>query len=269
MSLVDDPRALGAIAAAHALSEVYAAGGRPRSALSVVTLGLSQSGAEVREAVLAGALEVLGLAGAEHAGGRSVDDPEPKFGLAVRLDPERAVPDGGGRPGDVLFLSKPLGTGAIATAARHGTMDPRTLAVAVKLMSTLNAAAGERAIAAGATAITDVTEDGLLGRLHALARASGVRAELDAESVPALAAGAQLLRSGAGVSAPTRRNLASASERFAFFSPTVAEWRRLLLADATTSGGIIAAVAQSGAGSMPGHPIGRLVQGEPGTIAII
>jgi selenide,water dikinase len=174
-----------------------------------------------------------------------------------------------GAPGDVLFLSQPLGTGAIMTAAEHGAVDRRTVAVAVKVMDTPNDAARTQAAAAGASAMTEITGGGLLGDLHELALQSGVRAELDADHVPALAAAAALLRSGRGVSPRTRRNLERATERFAFFSPTVAEWRRLLLADATTSGGILAAVPSSGAGSMPGSPIGRIVEGAAGTIAII
>jgi selenide,water dikinase len=269
--VVDDPRAVGAIAAANALSDIYAMGGRPLSALSIVGFPLQQLGADVLESILRGALDVLGQAGTALVGGHSIDDPEPKFGLAVTgtVDPSRAIANSGGAAGDVLFLSKPLGTGAIVTAAKHDTVDPRTLAVAIKVMSTLNDTASRQALDAGTAAMTDVTGFGLLGHLHAIARESGVRAELQAEAVPSLAAGAKLLRSGRGVSAGTRRNLEWATEEFAFFSPTVPEWRKLLLADATTSGGILAAVPRSGAGSMPGAPIGRLVDGAPGTIAII
>jgi selenide,water dikinase len=269
--VVDDPRAFGAIAAANALSDVYAMGGRPLSALSIVGFPLEQLGAAVLGAILEGAIDVLGQAGAALVGGHSIDDPEPKFGLAITglVEPARAIRNSGGRAGDALYLSKPLGTGAIVTAAKHGTVDPRTLAVAVKVMTTLNDVASRQAIAAGASAMTDVTGFGLLGHLHGIARESGVRAELQADAVPALAAAAKLLRSGAGTSAGTRRNLEWATDQFAFFSPTVAEWRRLLMADATTSGGILAAVGAAGTGSMPGAPIGRLVDGAPGTIAIV
>jgi selenide,water dikinase len=268
--VVDDPRAFGAIAAANALSDVYAMGGRPLSALSIVGFPLERLGEAVLEEILAGAIEIVSSAGAALVGGHSIDDPEPKFGLAVTglVDPSRAVTNSGGQPGDVLFLSKPLGTGAIVTAAQHDEVEERTLSVAVKVMGTLNEAASRRAVEAGAHAMTDVSGFGLLGHLHTLALQSEVRAELDADAVPALAAGAGLLRSGQGISSGTRRNLEWATEQFAFFSPTVPEWRCLLLADATTSGGILAAVPEAGARALEGAPIGRLVEGQPGTIAI-
>lgn len=267
--IVDDPYDFGRIAATNALSDVYAMGGRPLSALNLVAFPLERLGAEVLGAVLAGGRDVLAAAGALLVGGHSIDDPEPKYGLAVTgtVHPDEVLTNAGGRVGDELVLSKPLGLGAVATAVKRGVAGDGALAAAVVVMTTLNDAAAEAARAAGAHALTDVTGFGLLGHLHELALASGLAAEVDAAAVPALAGVEALLEGDEAVSGGSRRNRAHA-ETFTVFDAAVPEWRRWLLADAQTSGGLLAAVPAEAVGSMAGTRIGRLTAGAAGEIVV-
>lgn len=266
--VVDDPIDFGAIAAANALSDVYAMGGRPISALSIVAFPLEQLGGAVLRAVMEGALATLGEAGVPLVGGHSIDDSEPKFGLAVTglVDPAHILSNDGARPGDVLVLTKPLGTGAVVTHAQRSGAD-ETLAAAVAVMRTLNDAAGRQAQAAGARAATDVTGFGLLGHVHGLARASGVSVVLDAGTVPVVDGAAALLADGEGISGGTRRN-AEWAQSFTTFAPSVPAWRRWLLADATTSGGLVVALDRAVAGAVAGAVIGRVLDGPAGTIGV-
>jgi len=269
--LVDDPYDFGRIAAANALSDVYAMGATPLSALNLVAFPLARLGGDVLREVLRGGLDVCAAAGALLAGGHSIDDAEPKYGLAVTgvVDPARIVTNAGGRSGDVLVLSKPLGVGAVVTARKHGVRDDALLARAVEAMTELNADAAATAVELGAHAMTDVTGFGLLGHLHHLCRESGLAAEIDAAAVPALAGVDELLADEAvDVSGGSRRNAAWA-ESFAAFEPGVAPWRRRLVTDATTSGGLLIAVAPEAARSaLPGPVIGRLATGPAGEIVV-
>jgi len=268
--LVDDPYDFGRIAAANALSDVYAMGGTPLSALNVVAFPLELLGAEVLSSILRGGADVVREAGAMLAGGHSIKDDEPKYGLAVTgvVDPRRVVTNAGGRAGDALVLTKPLGVGAVVTARKRGAADDHLLARAVATMTQLNAEAMEAALAAGVHAMTDVTGFGLLGHLHNVCRESGMAAEIDAEAVPHLAGVEELLgEDEAGVSGGSRRN-AGWAEEFARFAPAVAGWRRRLVTDATTSGGLLAAVPAEAADRLPGPVIGRLVAGAAGTISV-
>jgi len=267
--LVDDPFDFGRIAAANALSDVYAMGGRPVTAMNVVAFPLKQLGGDVLREILRGGLEVVAEAGAALVGGHSIDDPEPKYGLAVTgvVDPGAMVTNAGGRPGDVLVLTKPLGVGAIVTARKRGAADDDVLAEAVEVMTTLNAAASAAAIEAGAHAMTDVTGFGLLGHLHGLARESGLAAEVVAADVPAIDGVEDLLGDDAAVSGGSRRN-GEYADGFTTYAPDVPAWRRRLICDATTSGGLLVAVDPSRAGLVPGPVVGRLVAGEPGAIAV-
>jgi selenide,water dikinase len=267
--IVDDPYDFGRIAAANALSDVYAMGGRPLSVLNLVAFPLERLGAEVLGAILRGGQDVVAEAGAMVVGGHSIDDPEPKFGLAVTgtVHPDRVLTNAGGEAGDALVLTKPLGVGAVSTALKRGAAGPEHLAAAVEVMVRLNAAASEAAIAAGAHGMTDVTGFGLLVHLHELALASGVAAEVDADAVPALPGVEDLLRGEDAVSGGSRRNRAHAEE-FASFADGVPEWRRRLVTDATTSGGLLVAVPADRAAEIPGAVVGRLVPGTPGTLAV-
>jgi selenide,water dikinase len=267
--IVDDPYAFGAIAAANALSDVYAMGGTPLSALSILAFPLERLGGEILKSILDGALDVLGEAQTPLVGGHSIEDPEPKFGLAVTgtIDPGHMLVNTGGRDGDALVLTKPLGTGAIATMAKHGEVPPELLARAVEVMSTLNRTASACALQAGAHAATDVTGFGLLGHLHAIARESGLCAQVRAEAVPVLPGVEQLLAREQAISGGTRR-VAEWAATFTNFSPDVAQWRRWLLADATTSGGLIVAVPADRASEVPGHVFGTLTGGPAGIIDV-
>lgn len=267
--VVDDPAGFGAIAAANALSDVYAMGGRPISALSLVGFPLQQLGGGVLRSIMQGAIDTLQEADVALVGGHSIDDPEPKFGLAVTgtVDPERVLRNGGARAGDRIVLTKPLGTGAIATEAQRGRADPPMLAEAVQVMRRLNAAASLEALAADARAATDVTGFGLLGHLHGMARESGVAIVVEADAVPALAGAQQLLAAEAGISGGTRRN-AAWTESFARFDGRVPDWQRWLLNDATTSGGLAVAVPDGREADVTGAVIGRVIEGPAGTIHV-
>ncbi|HEU4977518.1 MAG TPA: selenide, water dikinase SelD [Solirubrobacteraceae bacterium] len=268
--IVDDPYDFGRIAAANALSDVYAMGGRPLTALNVVAFPLERLGGDVLREVLRGGLDVLTGAGAVLAGGHSIDDPEPKYGLAVTgvVDPARVVTNAGGRPGDELVLTKPLGVGAITTARKRGAADDALLAAAVEVMAALNAEASAAALAAGVHAMTDVTGFGLLGHLHGLARESGLAAEIDAAAVPHVEGVDALLAGGEeAVSGGSARN-AEYAAAFTEFAADVPAWRRRLLADATTSGGLLAALPPGRAADVPGVLVGRLADGPAGAVFV-
>jgi selenide, water dikinase len=267
--LVDDPYDFGRIAAANALSDVYAMGGRPVTAMNVVAFPLERLGEEVLREILRGGLEVVTDAGASLVGGHSIDDPEPKYGLAVTgvVDPAAMITNAGGREGDALVLTKPLGVGAIVTARKRGVLSDDLLAAAVAVMTALNGDASAAALGAGAHAMTDVTGFGLLGHLHGVARESGLAAEVVAAAVPAIGGVRALLADAAAVSGGSRRN-AEYAAGFTTFADDVPDWRRRLVTDATTSGGLLVAVDPQRAGLVPGPVVGRLVAGEPGTIAV-
>lgn len=268
--LVDDPYDFGRIAAANALSDVYAMGGTPLTALNVVAFPLELLGADVLSEILRGGLAVAAEAGVSVVGGHSVKDDEPKYGMAVTgtVDPARMLTNAGGRAGDALVLTKPLGVGAIVAARKRGEADDALLARAVEVMTTLNAAAGQAAVAARAHAATDVTGFGLLGHLHNLGRESGLAAEVDAGAVPAIEGVEALLRSEAGASGGSKRNLAWA-ESFTTFAADLEPWRQALVTDATTSGGLLVALPPERASEVPGAVVGRLVDGDAGTISVL
>ncbi len=267
--IVDDPYDFGRIAAANALSDVYAMGGTPLTALNLVAFPLDRLGGEMLAEILRGGLHAATAAGCTVVGGHSIDDPEPKYGMAVTgtLDTGRMLTNDRARPGDALVLTKPLGVGAIATARKRGEAGDAMLAAAVATMSELNAAASVAALRAGAVAATDVTGFGLLGHLHSMALHSGVAAELDAHALPVLDGAAELLASGAGVSGGTRRNLEHAA-LWTRFGAGVAQELRLLAADATTSGGLLVAVAPERAAELPGTVVGRILGGDAGAVHV-
>jgi selenide,water dikinase len=268
--IVDDPYDFGRIAATNALSDVYAMGGRPISALNLVAWSVQDLGSDMLAEVLRGGYDVVNAAGASIVGGHTIDDPEPKYGLAVTgvIDPADVLTNAGGRAGDALVLTKPLGAGAVTTALKKGLADDELLARAVEVMTELNAAGAAAAQAAGAHGMTDVTGFGLLGHLHELALASGVAAEVEAAAVPAIDGVVELLADDRALAGGSRNNRAYA-EGFASFAPDVEEARRRLVTDAMTSGGLLVALDPARAGQVPGTVIGRLLEGEPGTISVV
>src|SRR5438270_6744991 len=268
--IVDDPFQFGRIAAANALSDVYAMGARPLTAMNIVAFSLEQLGGEVLEAILRGGQEAVTDAGAILIGGHSIDDREPKYGLAVTglVHPDELLTNAGGRPGDALVLSKPVGAGAATTALKRGLGSDGLTDRVVAVMSELNADAAAAARRAGAHALTDVTGFGLLGHLHELCAASGAAAEVFADSVPAVAGVPELLEGEEAIAGGSRRNRAHA-ETFTGFDEEVPESRRWLLCDAMTSGGLLAAVPPESSAQASGAVIGRLVAGEAGHIDVL
>jgi selenide, water dikinase len=266
--IVDDPYAFGRIAATNALSDIYAMGGLPVSALNLVAYPLETLGPEILGEILRGGADAVAAAGASIVGGHSIDDPEPKYGLAVTgtVHPDAVFTNGNGAPGDVLVLTKPLGAGAVATAIKRGLADAALVERAIEVMTTLNDRGAAAARDAGAHALTDVTGFGLLGHLHELAEASGLAAEVDAAAVPAIDGVLELLAGEEALAGGSKRNRADA-ERFTTWAGDVAEPRRRLVCDAMTSGGLLAAIPVGG--TMEGARIGRLIPGEPGTIAVV
>jgi selenide,water dikinase len=248
--VVDDAYDWGRIAAANALSDVYAMGGAPVVAVNLLAWPRDLLPMELAAEVLRGGLAVAGEAGCHVAGGHSVDDPEPKYGMAVTgvADPQRLMRNDAGRPGLPLTLTKPLGIGVLNS--RHkATGEP--FPHAVETMTLLNRDAAAAALAADVTCATDVTGFGLLGHLHKLARASGVTAVVEAAAVSYLD-GARAALADGYVSGGTRRNLDWVRPHLD--APRVPEEELLLLADAQTSGGLLVA------GEIPGYPVvGELV----------
>lgn len=267
--LVDDPYDFGRIAAANALSDVYAMGGTPLTAMNIVGFPLRDLGREVLQEILRGGADVVVDAGAVVVGGHTINDGEPKYGLAVTgvVDPARMTANTGGQDGDLLVLSKPLGTGAIVTARKRGECSDELLSEAVRIMVELNDHGAQAALSAGVRAMTDITGFGLLGHLHNLALASGLAAEVDAANVPVIEGVAPLLGSGVGVSSGTLGNLEWVAE-FVEIDIAVEPWRARLLADATTSGGLLTAVSPQRAGELAGVVVGSLCAGEPGAITV-
>jgi selenide,water dikinase len=267
--IVDDPYDFGRVAAANALSDLYAMGAQPVLALNLVAFSLEQLGDELLKEILRGGAQVAGAAGAAVAGGHSIDDPEPKYGMAVTglAHPEEIVTNAGGHAGDVLFLTKPLGAGLVTTAIKRGLAPPELVTRAIEVMTQLNAEASLGARAAGATAMTDVTGFGLLGHLHELCLASGCAAEVNADAVPAIEGAVNLAGDERCVAGGSRRNAAYA-EGFTVWAEGVSPERRILLADAMTSGGLLMAVPPDRAADAPGNRIGRVVAGPPGEIRV-
>ncbi|MFI2453076.1 selenide, water dikinase SelD [Streptomyces sp. NPDC019539] len=248
--VVDDPYDWGRIAAANALSDVYAMGGTPLVAVNLLSWPREVLPLETAREVLRGGLDIAAEAGCHVGGGHSVDDPEPKYGMAVTglADPGRLLRNDTGRPGVPLSLTKPLGLGVLNN--RHKATG-EVFAEAVRTMVTLNRDAAQAALDGAADCATDVTGFGLLGHLYKLARASGVTAVVHSSAVPLLDGAREAARDGY-VSGGTRRNLEWVAPHTDFGGTD--ELTRLLLADAQTSGGLLVA------GEVPGAPVvGELV----------
>jgi len=246
--LVDDARTWGRIAAANAVSDVYAMGGRPLVALNLVGWNTAELDTDLLVEVLEGAGEASKEGGWVTVGGHTVDDPEPKFGLAVvgEVHPDRILTNAGLRSGDALVLTKPLGIGVISTATKRGQAPEATIDAAIASMVRLNAEAAEVALSAGARGATDVTGFGLLGHLRKMAEASGVDAVIHPEAVPLLP-GVTALAAAGLVPGGSGRNLAWARERLDAGKTDIL--LVTLLADAQTSGGLLFGAAAGAAGA--------------------
>ena len=276
--IVDDPGDWGRIAAANALSDVYAMGGRPLFAVNLAAWPGDGLDLALLGQVLQGGAQVAAEAGCVIAGGHTIDDPVPKYGLAVvgLAHPDRLMTIDRAAPGDQLIVTKPVGTGVIATALKRGAPPPEVVRAAVVSMTALNAEASRAALAAGVRAGTDVTGFGLLGHLHRMLAASGAAATVTAGAVPLLPA-AQDLAAAGFVSGGTRANTARISP-FTNVDPAVPEDLAILLYDAQTSGGLLLAAPAAAAGALladlrarglPAALIGEVVSGEPGHIDVL
>lgn len=275
--MVDDPFDFGRIAAANALSDVYAMGGRTLFALNLVGFPRKMLGDGILERILEGAGQVCREAGVPVLGGHSIDDPEPKFGMVAvgEAHPDRLMTNAGARVGDVLVLTKPLGSGVVATAIKAGAAPDDVVRRAIEVMATLNKAGAEVAVASGVHAGTDVTGFGLLGHLRNMVRASGVAAEVRAADVPLLE-GAPALAEAGHVPGGSTRNLEDLTADLEW-SATVPPTVRTLLTDAQTSGGLLLSVPANRVDALVTQlkgrtpvvaVIGRVVHGPAGRISV-
>jgi len=276
--IVDDPYDFGRIAAANALSDVYAMGATPLFVLNLVGWPRDKLPFEVLGEVIRGGADVAREAGAFVLGGHSVDDPEPKYGMVAigEVRPDQLVRNTTARPGDALVLTKAIGTGLLATALKRDLLAEEDLAEAVAAMTTLNAGAARAMATVGVHAATDVTGFGLLGHLRSLVEASGVAAEVAAAAVPVLPGARHAAEQGA-IPGGTERNLASLADAVTWGS-AVGPLDRVVLADAQTSGGLLIAVAPERTEALvaalrrertpAAAVIGRIVAGPAGRVTV-
>jgi selenide,water dikinase len=273
--IVDDAYDWGRIAATNALSDVYAMGGKPLIAVNLAAWPGERLPMELLGEVLRGGGAAARAAGCLVAGGHTIDDPVPKYGMAVVgiADPDRLLTIDKAAAGDQLLLTKPVGTGVVATALKRGAADGGTVQAAVDSMTLLNEAGCDAALAAGVRAATDVTGFGLLGHLHRMLRASGVAAEIDSDRVPLLPGAAELAAAGF-VPGGTRANQAHLAPVVDVGSEVPAEVA-VLLYDAQTSGGLLLAApdgsplaAELADRGLPAATVGRVVAGDAGRITV-
>jgi selenide, water dikinase len=246
--IVDDPHDFGQVAAANALSDVYAMGGKPLTALSIVGFP-DQLPAAVLGDILRGAADKAAEAGIAIVGGHTIKSEEPIFGLAVvgTVHPDRVLANSGARPGDVLILTKPIGLGIITTAAKNDQDDDGAICEAIRVMTTLNGRAAETLAGFDVHALTDITGFGLLGHLRNMTAASGVTARVWANQVPVLAAARHYVAKGIAPGG-TRANLRFLADWVTYGSNLSPE-EHLLLCDAQTSGGLLAAIPEAMSGA--------------------
>ena len=241
--IVDDPFSFGAIAVANSLSDIYAMGGKPLLGLNIVgfPVGLPK---EILGEVLKGGYAKAQEAGCLIIGGHTVDDQEPKYGLAAvgLVEPGKQITNAGARPGDRLVLTKPLGTGVITTAGKQGVVRPEILGDAVSIMGTLNRAASEAMVKVGVNACTDITGFGLIGHLNGMMRGSGTSAKIQLSRMPVIPGVWELIEDGIAPGG-THRNLSSADPHVEW-GKDIPEDAKLLLCDAQTSGGLLISVPE-------------------------
>ena len=276
--VVDDPYAFGQIAAANALSDIYAMGAKPLTAMNLVSFPVGKLKMDILAKILQGGSEKIREAGAVLVGGHSIDDAEPKYGLSVTgiVHPDHILSNAKAIPGDVLILTKPLGVGIITTGIKRGIVSPEAEAEVIEVMATLNKGAAEAAIEVGVHAVTDVTGFGFLGHLHEMLQASRCSAEVHASAVPVLDSVWECIKQKAipaGTQA-NRRHLEGEVD----FAPDVSEEVQIVLFDAVTSGGLLLAVPEERVDLLikrleiyktpAAAVVGRIQKGEPGKIAV-
>ena len=265
MPIVDDPHTFGRIAAANAISDIYAMGGTPLVAIAIFGWPIDKLSEEVAGQVLEGGRSICEEAGIPLAGGHSIDCPEPIFGLAVtgRVTLDCLQKNAAAKPGDVLFLTKPLGVGIVTTTQKRGNVHPDHLAAAVQSMQTLNAVGAELAALPGVHAMTDVTGFGLMGHLLEMCEGSGTQAVVEGANVQTFD-GVATYHAQGHVPGGTRRNYAS----YGASIDVPAGFTRDLACDSQTSGGLLVAVAPEAAEAvsgllaqrgLPSRPIGRML----------
>ena len=273
MPIVDDPFDFGRIAATNAISDIYAMGGRPILALAIVGMPINALPMEAIQQILAGGASVCAQAGIPLAGGHSIDAPEPIYGLVALglVHPDQVKRNSQARDGDVLILGKPLGIGILGSAMKKGVLDAEGYRQLIDTTTQLNVVGSELAALDGVHALTDVTGFGLLGHLLELCRGARLGARVESGRLPLLPAAVGFAREGIGPGA-IARNLASFGADVAF-ADAVPDWLRRIMADAQTSGGLLAAVAPEGAddvlarfraqGFASAAVIGRMQAGAP------
>jgi len=277
--IVDDPYIFGQIAAANALSDVYAMGGKPLTALNIICFPVSCHPLEIMESILRGGYDKVNEAEAVVVGGHSVEDPEPKYGLAVTglVDPGKLITGSGARPGEYLILTKPLGTGIIATALKGEMLKENEAVEAIIGMTALNAGASAAMAEAGASACTDVTGFSFLGHLHEMLLSSGVGAEIEYAKVPLYPAVKDMVAMGM-IPAGAYRNLEYIQSNLEWQGPEdQREDALIILADPQTSGGLLISIAEEklellqnafGRQNQSWHIVGRITEAPAGEILL-
>jgi selenide, water dikinase len=273
MPIVDDPFMFGEIAATNALSDVYAMGGQPILALAIVGIPLGRIGLDTVQSILAGGAQACASAGVPIAGGHSIDNPEPIYGLAVSglVHPAGILRNSGAQAGDQLILTKGIGIGIYSAALKRGILDADLYDAMVQSTTQVNAVGALLPGIDGVHAVTDVTGFGLLGHTLEMCRGSGLGAELWMEHVPLLPCVVALARDRIGTGAAARNW--SSYESAVRLDPALPQWAQALLCDPQTSGGLLIAASStavpqlltllSSAGFLLARPIGRLVAGQP------
>jgi len=275
--IVDDPYDFGQVAAANAISDIYAMGGKPLTVLNIVAFPIHTLDKEVLADILRGAADKVKEAGATLVGGHSIDDKEPKFGLAVTglVHPDKVRANAGARPGDKLILTKPIGVGILTTSIKKDQLTEEEIARVTRVMTTLNKTAAETMEPYEVHACTDITGFGLLGHASEMAKGSGVGIRIERGKVPVLPRVRELAEAGF-VPGGTKNNFAHL-EGSVTFADTIDQVGQWILCDAVTSGGLLIAVEPTQAEELLGklresgvdaHMIGETTAGDAGRITV-
>ncbi len=276
--VVNDPFNFGQIAAANSMSDIYAVGATPVTAMNIVCFPIKEQPKDVLKAILKGGVEKIHETGALLIGGHSVEDAEPKYGLSVTgiVHPEKFISNGGARPGDVLVLTKPIGTGILTTALKAGLLNNETTDILINVMKTLNRDASRLMMELGASAATDITGFGLAGHALEMAISSKCDIEIKATDVPIISETMNFLKMGF-IPEGDYSNRRFCKESFRI-DPVIDEDIVTVLFDAQTSGGLLISIDETGAGKLVkrlhnlGHTctsiIGRVKEG-PGVVDIV